>query len=120
MTGTQARQWRLLLAVGPEGLRAVGLPLSLRRRWESRRALHRPQPNHDRGAGYYDCELRLLGSADDIFHLFDAALEFPPEDAGVEDGAEPVVAPVEATERLPAAGWYAVPVTPSDSPARPG
>lgn len=52
-----------------------------------------------RSAEYYDCELRLIGDADDVFNLFDATLEFPPEDAGVDS---------DGSERLSAAGWYAV------------
>ncbi|CAL1161347.1 unnamed protein product [Cladocopium goreaui] len=60
----------------------------------------------DRTSEYYDCPLRLLGSADDVFHLFGASLEFPPED-GVGGDAE-----VEDMPRLEAAGWYAVRVQP--------
>lgn len=60
----------------------------------------------DRTSEYYDCPLRLLGSADDVFHLFGASLEFPPED-GVGGDAE-----MEDMPRLEAAGWYAVRVQP--------
>eukprot|EP00434_Breviolum_minutum_P003163 symbB.v1.2.002784.t1/scaffold150.1/size295742/3 len=59
----------------------------------------------DRTSEYYDCPLRLLGSADDVFHLFGASLEFPPEDGVTVDSEE--VCP-----RLAAAGWYAVRVQP--------
>lgn len=38
-----------------------------------------------RTAEYYDCGLRLIGDADDVFNLFDATLEFPPEDDGFLD-----------------------------------
>ncbi|CAK9040761.1 Hypothetical protein SCF082_LOCUS23643 [Durusdinium trenchii] len=64
----------------------------------------------DRTSEYYDCPLRLLGSADDVFHLFGASLEFPPED-GLGTDAE-----VEDTPRLEAAGWYAVRVQPGSAP----
>eukprot|EP00438_Fugacium_kawagutii_P018414 Skav227171 [mRNA] locus=scaffold1396:21758:22945:+ [translate_table: standard] len=60
----------------------------------------------DRTSEYYDCPLRLLGSADDVFHLFGASLEFPPED-GVSGDAD-----VEDMPRVEAAGWYAVRVRP--------
>merc|ERR1712217_710138 len=53
----------------------------------------------DRTAEYHDCALRLIGGAGDVFELFDASLEFPPEDAG--DGGE----------LIPTAGWYAVRVS---------
>ncbi|CAE7367287.1 unnamed protein product [Symbiodinium natans] len=59
----------------------------------------------DRSAEYFDCPLRLLGSADDVFHLFGASLEFPPEDGVVLSGE------AEETPRLAAAGWYAVRVS---------
>eukprot|EP00439_Symbiodinium_sp_Y106_P085592 s258_g29.t1 len=52
----------------------------------------------DRSAEYFDCPLRLLGSADDVFHLFGASLEFPPEDGVVTNGE------TEETPRLAAAG----------------
>ncbi|CAJ1373821.1 unnamed protein product [Effrenium voratum] len=58
----------------------------------------------DRTSDYYDCPLRLLGSADDVFHLFGASLEFPPEDG--------LGGPEEDMPRLAAAGWYAVRVQP--------
>ncbi|CAE7904637.1 unnamed protein product [Symbiodinium necroappetens] len=59
----------------------------------------------DRSAEYFDCPLRLLGSADDVFHLFGASLEFPPEDGVLTNGE------TEETPRLAAAGWYAVRVS---------
>lgn len=63
----------------------------------------------DRSAEFHDCGLRLMGTADDIFNLFDATLEFPAEDVEglTEDFGE---------GRFIAAGWYAVRVSPGDLP----
>jgi len=59
-----------------------------------------------RSAEYHDGPLRLIGDANDVFHLFDATLEFPSED--MDD---------EGLERLTAIGWYAVRVQPGSSVA---
>eukprot|EP00928_Gymnodinium_smaydae_P072380 TRINITY_DN55754_c0_g1_i1.p1 TRINITY_DN55754_c0_g1~~TRINITY_DN55754_c0_g1_i1.p1 ORF type:complete len:178 (+),score=39.38 TRINITY_DN55754_c0_g1_i1:710-1243(+) len=67
--------------------------------------LESPSSGPDRSAEYHDCALRLIGGAGDVFALFDATLEFPPEDSATstaDDGAD----------RLAAAGWYAVRVQP--------
>ncbi|CAE8672240.1 unnamed protein product [Polarella glacialis] len=71
----------------------------------------------ERTAEFYDCPLRLLGSADDVFHLFGASLEFPPEDGLFgEGGGEGVGGETPpADERLIAAGWYAVCVQPGSA-----
>lgn len=95
----------------------------------------------DRTAEYHDCCLRLLGDANDVFNLFDAILEFPPEDLGFGEKApveEPMPSPdAHASEsdedeegdqtcsraagchvnpeRLAVAGWYAVRVQPDGS-----
>lgn len=63
----------------------------------------------DRSSEFHDCGLRLMGTADDVFNLFDATLEFPAEDVeGLnEDSGE---------GRFIAAGWYAVRVAPGDLP----
>mmetsp|Transcript_69918 Transcript_69918/g.130656 ORF Transcript_69918/g.130656 Transcript_69918/m.130656 type:complete len:399 (-) Transcript_69918:63-1259(-) len=72
-------------------------------------------PGVDRTSEYYDCPLRLVGGADDVFDLCGAALEFPPEDASpaasktAKPGAEE-----ETVQRVAVAGWYAVRATSDD------
>mmetsp|Transcript_59910 Transcript_59910/g.188123 ORF Transcript_59910/g.188123 Transcript_59910/m.188123 type:complete len:389 (-) Transcript_59910:38-1204(-) len=78
--------------------------------YAAKKAIERRGGASDRTAEYHDCCLRLVGGAGDVFDLFDATLEFPPEDAG--EG----LAGAEAGERLAAAGWYAVRVAPGDQP----
>mmetsp|Transcript_91681 Transcript_91681/g.262636 ORF Transcript_91681/g.262636 Transcript_91681/m.262636 type:complete len:431 (-) Transcript_91681:37-1329(-) len=56
-----------------------------------------------RSAEYYDCGLRLIGDADDVFNLFDATLEFPPEDAGFLDDAPAARSAVAAAAAAPLA-----------------
>lgn len=51
--------------------------------------------------------MRLIGDADDVFNLFDATIEFPPEDAGDDapaDKAAPDAADDRTTQKLAGKG----------------
>eukprot|EP00927_Polykrikos_kofoidii_P072662 TRINITY_DN68762_c0_g1_i1.p1 TRINITY_DN68762_c0_g1~~TRINITY_DN68762_c0_g1_i1.p1 ORF type:complete len:495 (-),score=90.20 TRINITY_DN68762_c0_g1_i1:52-1536(-) len=65
--------------------------------YATKKALDQPI-GADRTAEFHDCPFHLIGAEDDFFNLFDATLEFPPEDA--TDGDE--------LQRVAAVGWYAV------------
>lgn len=77
----------------------AGLAYAAKKRLDQQQSASGPL----RSAEYHDGPLRLIGDANDTFHLFDATLEFPAEDA-TEDA--------ESDERLTAVGWYAVRVQP--------
>lgn len=81
--------------------------------YAAKRALDGPN-RRDRTSEYHDCPLRLVGDADDVFKLFDATLEFPPEDGSTEDANGTGI----AEGRLSAVAWYAVGVS-SSTPADP-
>merc|ERR1719436_1995659 len=70
-------------AVGVEGLGAgsvlggLGAVAGAGLAYGAKKAMdRRPPAEVDRSAAYYDCGLRLIGDADDVFNLFDATLEF--------------------------------------------
>merc|ERR1712203_1327842 len=56
----------------------AGLAYAAKKALDSRQQSGPP----DRTAEYHDCGLRLIGGAGDVFDLFNASLEFPPEDSG--------------------------------------
>merc|ERR1740123_966772 len=61
-------------------LSAVGALAGAGLAYVAKKRLEQPGAGPDRTAEFHDCPLRLVGDANDVFHLFDATLEFPPED----------------------------------------
>lgn len=104
---------------------AVGAVAGAGLAYAAKKVMETPSSGQDRTAEYHDGVLRLVGEPGDVFHLFDAALEFPAEDdeeeqadgsagAASTDGSDSEAprptrpAKPAHSERLPVAGWYAV------------